>query len=108
MTDREKRYAIVVGIELGASFSGYAYSFYADYEENPLKVNGHTWSLNNGQFYSHKIPTTILFDPKKTIHSFGYEAEEKYVSLQLDGKHKDWFLFQRFIDRSQVNIIINM
>ncbi|WAQ99136.1 HS12A-like protein [Mya arenaria] len=45
---------------------------------------------------SWKTPTTVLLEPDKSFHSFGYEAEEKYIELAEDEKHQDWFYFQRF------------
>jgi hypothetical protein len=43
-----------------------------------------------------KAPTTVLFTPEKVFHSFGYDAEDKYMELAEEEEHKEWFYFRRF------------
>jgi hypothetical protein len=35
---------VVTAIDLGTTFSGYAFSFRSDFEINPLKINTNDWS----------------------------------------------------------------
>ena len=58
---------------------------------------------------SHKAPSTVLFNPKKEFHSFGYEAEDKYNKLTDDRAHYDWYCFTTFkmlLYNAQVNVAI--
>ena len=60
-----------------------------------------------GSLLSHKAPTSVLFDEEAHFHSFGYEAEEKYMELAEDEDVEDWFYFQRFkmkLQGQKVNI----
>lgn len=92
---REKTF--VASIDFGTTFSGYAFSFKHEYEENPtaVKVNPN-WVPGASQLLSLKTPTVILFDKNKKFHSFGFEAETKYSNLADDDKHRDWYFFKRF------------
>lgn len=88
---------LVAAIDLGTTFSGYAFSSLNDYKNNPLKISAQNWSSGNGQLKStSKISTCILFDPTKKFDSFGYDAEEMYSNLAIENKHCDWYYFRRF------------
>lgn len=87
---------LVAAIDFGTTFSGYAFSFLHEYNKDPLKISAATWIAGEGGFVSLKTSTCVLFDPTKTFHSFGYEAEEKYLDLADEDKHHDWFYFRRF------------
>ncbi|WAR00658.1 HS12B-like protein [Mya arenaria] len=41
-------------------------------------------------------PTVVLFNERKEFHSFGYEAEDMYSELAMDGEHHNWYFFKRF------------
>lgn len=82
--------SIVVAIDFGTTFSGYAFSF----SQNWGKVFTNNWQ--GGSLISHKAPTVLLLDSKAEFVSFGYEAEDKYAALAESGAHKDYYLFQRF------------
>lgn len=45
---------------------------------------------------SWKTPTTVLLKPDKTFDSFGYIAENLYIELADEDKHRDWYYFKRF------------
>lgn len=88
---------LVAAIDLGTTFSGYAFSTRNDYENNPLKISAPNWSSGNEQLkVASKIPTCILFYPTGKFHSFGYDAEEMYSDLALEDKHHHWYYFRRF------------
>ncbi|XP_062610618.1 heat shock 70 kDa protein 12A-like [Saccostrea cucullata] len=89
-------YLIVGAIDFGTTYSGYAFSTRHEYDEDPTSISNRTWTASSGQLQSLKIPTCALFTPEMTFHSFGYEAQDKYVSLSSAEDHKDWFFFRHF------------
>ncbi|XP_063413780.1 heat shock 70 kDa protein 12A-like [Mytilus trossulus] len=88
---------VVAAIDFGTTFSGYAFSLRHEHEKDPLciKVNP-KWESGGRWLISHKAPTTVLLNPKKEFHSFGYDAENKYSELSLDGEHHEWYYYRRF------------
>lgn len=89
---------IVAAIDFGTTYSGYAYTFRKEYEKSAgaREIFSNKWSPNAGSLMSPKAPTTALFDPQMTFHSFGYEAEEKYADLVQEKQHNEWHCFRRF------------
>ncbi|XP_052682429.1 heat shock 70 kDa protein 12A-like [Crassostrea angulata] len=87
---------IVAAIDIGTTFSGYAFSFGHQYMKDPLKISINLWTAGCGGVVSLKTSTCVLFDPKGEFHSFGYDAEDKYSELALDDNHHDWYYFRRF------------
>ncbi|XP_053400356.1 heat shock 70 kDa protein 12A-like isoform X2 [Mercenaria mercenaria] len=81
---------LVVAIDFGTTYSGYAYSFKSKPTE--IKTN-QSWSKS---LISLKTPTVILVDQDRKFHAFGYEAEEKYAQLLEDDEADGWALFRRF------------
>ncbi|XP_060074410.1 heat shock 70 kDa protein 12A-like [Ylistrum balloti] len=96
--DSRRDKAIVAAIDFGTTYSGYAFTFWSEYEKSAgaREIFSNRWSPNTGSLLSAKAPTTALFDPKMTFHSFGYEAEEKYADLIQAKQHQDWHCFRRF------------
>lgn len=93
------KYFMVVAIDFGTTFSGYAFQQTADYrKEDPTKsiFSPQSWNSGKKQLLSLKTPTCLLLDQNEDIDSFGYEAEEKYANLCMDGDHKNWYFFRRF------------
>lgn len=83
----------MVAIKVGYAFSGYAYSFHEDFTQNPLKIGTCSWH-SSGRYTALKTSSAILCRPDGTFHSFGYSAEDHYISL---GEEADrWFLFKTF------------
>ncbi|XP_053378815.1 heat shock 70 kDa protein 12A-like isoform X1 [Mercenaria mercenaria] len=80
---------LVVAIDFGTTYSGYAYSFKSD-TTNVKTVN--KWS---SKLDSQKTPTSVLLTPARKLHSFGYDAEEHYAELLEDDKAENWALFRR-------------
>lgn len=88
---------IVAAIDFGTTFSGYAYSFYHDFREDPLRITTNHWtSKAAGSWVSCKAPSCILFDKDQQYDSFGYEAEAKYNQLVQNQEHYDWYYFSTF------------
>lgn len=92
---------LVAAIDFGTTYSGWAFAFKHDLEHltessnNPIKISAKNWT--GGQLVSQKGPTCVLIEPNgKMLHSFGYEAENKYVELALDKVHTEWYFFKRF------------
>ena len=87
---------LVVAIDFGTTYSGYAYSFASDYKASPLKVFSTNFVSEGVQMA--KVPTSVLFTPDQEFHSFGTEAEEKYARMSdEDSKEaRRWFYFERF------------
>ncbi|KAL4217507.1 Heat shock 70 kDa protein 12A [Mactra antiquata] len=81
---------VVIAIDFGTTYSGYAFSL----AEDPKKIStGNSWST---KLHSSKVPTSVLLNSEGEFHSFGYDAEEKYSNLALDMKEAGWGLFTQF------------
>lgn len=91
-----KERLLVAAIDFGTTYSGYAYSFRGDFQEDPLKIVTNQWRDGTTGSVAMKTPSCILFDDKQHCHSFGFKAENKYANLCLENKHHDWFFFRHF------------
>ena len=76
---------IVVGIDFGTSYSGYAYSYKNCKEKRHLNSD---WPSGSG---ATKEKTAILFNKEKNVHGvleekiyFGEKAVNKFVGLPVD------------------------
>lgn len=87
---------LVVGIDIGTAYSGYAYSFKSDFKENPLHVTANNWVKEGADNDCQKVPTTTLLTPSGEFDSFGFEAENKYAKLTEKGEHHGWYYFKNF------------
>lgn len=87
----------VVAIDFGTTYSGYAYCTKDDFKENPPKVHANTnWAAGGQGLLSQKTPTCLLLSPDQELLSFGYEAEDEYLSLAATNDHKNHYFFKRF------------
>ncbi|XP_052241808.1 heat shock 70 kDa protein 12A-like isoform X4 [Dreissena polymorpha] len=88
----------VAAIDFGTTYSGYAFSFRDEFLKNPLKIFTNQWKSQGGStnLLSMKTPSCVLFSPEGNFHSFGYNAEEKYMKLAMDDQHTRWFYFKHF------------
>ncbi|WAQ99241.1 HS12A-like protein [Mya arenaria] len=81
---------LVLAIDFGTTYSGYAFSFRSD----PLRIQtNQSWSQ---KLVSLKTPTVLLVDEDRKFQAFGYEAEEKYAELLEDCEADGWALLRRF------------
>ena len=87
-------YIAVVAIDFGTTYSGFAFSFVKDQGKDAIFMNK-DWANEQGQQTS-KTPTCLLLKPDLSFDSFGYEAIEKYSSLQGDGEEKEYLFFNHF------------
>ncbi|XP_052212853.1 heat shock 70 kDa protein 12A-like [Dreissena polymorpha] len=86
---------IVASIDFGTTFSGWAYSFVHDHDNNPADVKSRNW--NSGTFITSKAPTCVLIKSDgTTLEAFGYDAESKYAELAAEENHTDVYFFQTF------------
>lgn len=85
---------MVAAIDLGTSFSGYAFSTTADFRVNPLDVfTSQDWS---NEVVSIKCPTCTLFDEYKKLKSFGYDAEDDYIDIVMEKRQNEYYFFKNF------------
>ena len=85
-------YVVVVAIDFGTTYSGYAFSFIKDQGKDSIFMN-REWKNEQGSSTS-KAPTCLLLKPDQTFDSFGYEAVEKYANLQDEAKEQEYYFFQ--------------
>ncbi|XP_064601145.1 LOW QUALITY PROTEIN: heat shock 70 kDa protein 12B-like [Liolophura sinensis] len=100
---------LVVAIDIGTTYSGYAFSFQHEFLADKLKITTNkVWSDGDNHLQtSYKTPTSVLIDPYGDFHSFGYEAETNYSQLAKNKEEKNWLLFRRFkmnLYKSQVSM----
>ncbi|XP_063415832.1 heat shock 70 kDa protein 12A-like [Mytilus trossulus] len=88
------RYRYSAAIDIGSSYSGYAYSSNDDYTQEPTKINTNLWS--GSKLLSLKAPTALLLDSSQEFVAFGYEAENMYSELVSEGEHEDYYYFHSF------------
>ncbi|CAG2254314.1 unnamed protein product [Mytilus edulis] len=84
----------VAAIDIGTTFSGYAFSFRHDYLVDKLKISTNMWAHNSG--LSAKAPSAILIGPGKQVVAFGYEAQLMYANLVENSRESDYFYFNKF------------
>ena len=87
----EDSYLLVVAIDFGTTFSGYAFSFKTKPDE--IRMNK-SWGADLA-FQSYKTPTSVLVNPKGKFEAFGFEAEQQYANLEDDIADK-YALFEKF------------
>ncbi|XP_076117897.1 heat shock 70 kDa protein 12A-like [Mytilus galloprovincialis] len=93
----KKSKILVAAIDFGTTFSGYAFSFKTDYENDPMKISvNQQWTAGSRSLISLKAPTVVLLDKSKQFLAFGYDAEDKYSEFALDEVHHNFYYFRRF------------
>lgn len=83
---------VVIAIDFGTTYSGYAYSLVTAQDDIFLMMRA-----QHGQYgaINHKIPTILLLNEHGGFHSFGYEAREAYHDLD-EMESKKWLYFEKF------------
>lgn len=81
---------IVVAIDIGTLFSGFAFSLSYEWR----KVYNRTWT--DGYRTSHKTPTCLLLKRDLSESFFGYEAENKFTELSPEDRLNSYLYFQHF------------
>ena len=88
-----------MAIDFGTTYSGYAFQFRHDYDEDKIRsiFANTSWVAGDGNgLMSWKTPTTLLLNSDDSFNSFGYEAEEIYHELIENEEHHDYHYFRRF------------
>lgn len=68
----------VTGIDLGSTFSGFAWSD----QHNWINVRNNMYI--SGRMISQKCPSVLLLNPDKSFLAFGYEAQRVFKDLRED------------------------
>ncbi|XP_060068866.1 heat shock 70 kDa protein 12B-like [Ylistrum balloti] len=85
---------LVVAIDFGTTYTGYAFSFRHEYLRDRLKISTNMWTNTVG--LSEKAPTAVLLDKYHRVVSFGYDALRDYAEITEAGNQSKCFLFHRF------------
>lgn len=93
----DRNHVVVVAIDFGTTYSGYAFSFRKDFALNKAshltEISAKNWL--SGDLQSDKTPTTLLLDRNKKFVSFGYEAETEYGRMSEEEREQHYY-FRRF------------
>ncbi|XP_049771131.1 heat shock 70 kDa protein 12A-like [Schistocerca cancellata] len=87
------RVQVIIAVDLGTAYSGYAFSFRSDPTRRihiMRRPQGGDAGISN-----HKIPTTLLLTPKEEFHSFGFMARDFFHDLDAQ-EAKRWLYFDKF------------
>ena len=90
--ERNSSWRVVVAIDFGTTYSGYAFSF----TRHPSRIYVmRRWQQGDPGQRDSKIPTALLLQPNGKFHSFGFDARNKYHSLDHD-QARHWLYFENF------------
>lgn len=95
-TVKDDNYLIVAALDVGTTYSGYAFAFRDKFDVEPLYILANVWNAGCRQLLSHKTPTCLLLDSDMKMEAFGYEAENTYSELVEENKHLEYYYFHRF------------
>ena len=85
--------AVVVAIDFGTSFSGFAFSLNHKDGSEEVYMN-REWGTELG-YSTFKTPTCLLLNQRQEFTKFGFEAAEKYAELE-DAKERSFYYFDHF------------
>jgi len=90
--------SLVVALDIGSTYSGYAWQWRKDFLNNRSNVEFNTnWGA--GSLQLHKTTSCILLDKNFKVDSFGNLAETRFCNLcdETDGDVRGkWFFFKKF------------
>jgi len=90
---------VVVAIDFGTTYSGYAFSFARDARSAAGQTGGihmmRRWEGGDPGVVNQKTPTTMLLTPGGEFHSFGFTARDFYHDLDPTEANK-WLYFEKF------------
>ncbi|KAK3589819.1 hypothetical protein CHS0354_015826 [Potamilus streckersoni] len=90
---------LIVAIDFGTSYSGYAFQFYDQYKKDLTKIDSpQAWNSGRKNLISMKTSTCLLLNKSKEPDecAFGFEAEERYMDLCLKKMNHQYYFFRRF------------
>lgn len=97
---------MVVAIDLGTTYSGYAFSF----TRSPELIHMmRKWPENESSevnYCHHKIPTILLLKPDKSFHSFGLKAREAYHGLTSE-EADEYLYFEKYKSHLNTESMLN-
>ncbi|XP_071528286.1 uncharacterized protein [Panulirus ornatus] len=89
---RPPTHFVVVAIDFGTTYSGYAFSFTRDPDSVHMMKK---WEGGDPGVQNQKTPTIVLLTPEGRFHSLGFTARDTYHDL--DPKEaKRWLYFDKF------------
>ncbi|XP_028966949.1 uncharacterized protein LOC100899882 [Galendromus occidentalis] len=83
---------VVVAIDFGTTYSGYAYSFTRDPDSIHIMRK---WEGGDPGILNQKTPTSVLLKPDGEFHSFGFAARDNFHDLDVE-QAKKWMYFDKF------------
>ncbi|XP_056000850.1 heat shock 70 kDa protein 12B-like [Ostrea edulis] len=83
---------VVVAIDVGTAYSGYAFSF----RSKPDEIYVNNWATHAGEGFTPKTPSSILLDSVYNFVAFGYEAETKFSSLVTTEESLKYYFIKNF------------
>ncbi|CAC5426604.1 unnamed protein product [Mytilus coruscus] len=86
---------IVAAINIGDIYSQCGISRPCDFDDNPSRVHFLAFETKFNEI-TFQLPTSLLLNEDMEFEGFGYEAEQKYISLLENGTHKSYYFFRRF------------
>ena len=89
---KEKSFFATVAIDLGTTYSGFAFSLNKEQNESSMILMNKDWVNEQGHRTS-KMPTCLLLKPDQLFDSFGYQAVERYAYLRSVYETEDEFFF---------------
>lgn len=87
---------LVAAIDIGTTFSGYAFATRQETEKGVLKTYVNQWINSDGMRLSNKTLNCVLLDKDEKLVDFGFDAENAYDELSENGEEEDYFYFRRF------------
>ena len=85
-------YRVVVAIDFGTTYSGYAYAFRRKPDDIHLMRRKEAGQVG---VPSHKIPTILLLDEREQFYAFGYDARDAYHDMSEEESQR-WLYFEKF------------
>lgn len=85
-------YLVVVAIDFGTTYSGYAFSFTHDPDNIHMMRK---WEGGDPGIITQKTPTILLMTAEGDFHSFGYTARDFYHDMDPQEARK-WLYFEKF------------
>ncbi|CAH1784619.1 unnamed protein product [Owenia fusiformis] len=89
---RHHGHFVIVAIDFGTTYSGYAFSFTRDPESIHMMRK---WEGGDPGVINQKTPTSLLLDPQGKFHSFGFSARDFFHDLD-PGEARKWMYFEKF------------
>lgn len=83
---------VVVAIDFGTTFSGYAFSFTRDPDSIHVMRK---WEGGDPGVINQKVPTILLLAPDGSFHSFGFTARDFFHDLDPQ-EAPQWHFFEKF------------